>query len=80
VSTDDKPADSAHKPGAQHHDKSPEELAKEAAAKRRDEILQKVLHAKKNQAHNQHLPHQGGMKGGGKGFSPAPIRRGPRGG
>jgi hypothetical protein len=73
-----KATDPSHKTGAQHHDKSPEEQAKEAAAKRRDEILQKVLHAKKTQPQNHHQPHRG-MKGG-TGFSPAPIRRGPRGG
>jgi len=71
--------DEPHKPadGAQHHEKSPEELAKEAAAKRRDEILQKVMKSKKQQ---QQSFHQNKGASGTPKFSPSPIRRGPRGG
>ena len=72
-----KPAASPHNPHAQHHEKSPEELAKEAAAKRRDEILQRAMHGKRQQ--HQHQQHGRGNSGGPK-FSPSPIRRGPRGG
>jgi hypothetical protein len=69
--------DEPHKPGAQHHDKSPEELAKEAAAKRRDEILQKVLKSKKG--HQQDFHQNKGASSTSK-SSPALFRRGPRGG
>jgi hypothetical protein len=74
----DEPNDkSAPKPGGQQHEKSPEEIAKEVAAKRRDEILQRVMKGKKNQQQQFHQ-HKGAH--GTPKFSPSPIRRGPRGG